>query len=190
MECPICYDPIGTGADKCSVILSCSHQYCMECLHKSTMNSNQCPMCRCELYKMEDEEEEAFASDDEEDDEDYSETSETSDEEDADENVDVERVERNDFELDAQQQFNSYTEEQINNIPELYLETVYEKLVERGITMMDLLVLNYSGLTSKSDKYNTVRKRRNLDVIINNIVNELDNELMEGYAMGLEDVRA
>lgn len=97
-------------------------------------------------------------------------------------------IERQDFELDARQQFQTCTEEQINGIPELYLETVYETLVQRGITMMDLIVMNYTGLTSKSDKYNTTRKRRNVDIMVNNIINEIDNEMLEGYAMSMEDV--
>lgn len=191
MECPICYDIISAEGEKCLVTLGCGHNYCMDCLYQSMKNNNQCPMCRHQLYNAnindaDDDEEE------EEDDTDSDDTDSDDDEDEDDENATViaePEIERNEFELDAQQQFYGLSEHQVNNIPELYLETIYERMVAHGMTMMDVLCMHYSGLNSSIEKYNTKRKRRNIDIKMNNIVFDLDNQILEEYAMGLEDVR-
>jgi len=46
MECAICYDTIG-DTNKC--VTPCGHNFCFNCIMKSTQYNSRCPYCRNEL---------------------------------------------------------------------------------------------------------------------------------------------
>jgi hypothetical protein len=48
-ECKICYCDINVDSDDISVITYCGHVYCVECLIKSILIKNECPICRSHL---------------------------------------------------------------------------------------------------------------------------------------------
>lgn len=47
-ECPICYNEL---KDVDVVTLDCTHKYHFKCIFQWSTQSNQCPMCRCDLQK-------------------------------------------------------------------------------------------------------------------------------------------
>jgi hypothetical protein len=72
MECVICYDVIG-DTNKC--VTPCGHNFCFNCIMKSTQYNTKCPYCRTELREatsdvISDVEYEEDDDDDEDEDED------------------------------------------------------------------------------------------------------------------------
>lgn len=111
MECPICYDPIGS---KNNCTTECGHSFCFKCIVSSMKRNDGCPLCRTAFI-------ESSAIDEEEDDEDdeYSEndTERYSDDED------------DDDEFDEDDKYNGS------------VEIVAKRFEEKGYTLVDAIML-------------------------------------------------
>ncbi|XP_014561862.1 hypothetical protein COCVIDRAFT_22159 [Bipolaris victoriae FI3] len=74
-ECTICAEPYSSSPDGCAVTFSdkesCNHVFCKTCISQwlNTKGVNSCPLCRRELFVLDDEDYDGFDFDDEEEDE-------------------------------------------------------------------------------------------------------------------------
>ncbi|KAF5847892.1 hypothetical protein GGP41_009098 [Bipolaris sorokiniana] len=74
-ECTICGEPYSSSPDKCAVTFSdkesCNHVFCQTCITKwlRTKGVNSCPICRRQLFTLDDEDYDDFDNWDEEEEE-------------------------------------------------------------------------------------------------------------------------
>lgn len=162
-ECPICFDKI-TNINNCTT--PCGHVFCFRCIAESMNTKTLCPCCRKELVESK-----SNNSKDDSDNEDIDiEGSDTEDEEDDDDEYDEDD---DDNEEDS---------------PVGEIETVMERFVKRGHTLMDALLIITERSSKRNNNYNDDYVIKLLDDF-DEMIDELDNETMENDLMSKEDVR-
>jgi len=174
IECGICYDTLDASKNNCST--TCGHPFCMNCFIKVTQTNNCCPICRTELYRPKEVEEDEYEVEEDEYEIDEDEYEIDEDEYEIDEN-EVDYDTDDDYTDEAQAYYLSIEYG-------VSIDMIVERFEREGISYKDLLTLLY--LDNRRSTIN-MEYRRNLSKKADDLVEEMDTENRERIGMGKED---